>query len=545
MAIDLGSVSFDEHLLVKQLQNDLRDDWFPDPLKFADMLAGETIAKYLVSNFEVNQGEYLPAKRTLFNVPKPNFTLRYGLETGLADRALYHGLTTFLIPFFDPLIPWNVFSHRYNTIHPDEKYTFRPSVPAWQDFIGAAKSALTAESWLLSTDVANCFEHIDLSVLRRKLNCLLPSIQGSAAQKSAIRAHIDLLFSCLRSWCYGMDRGLPQNRDASSFLANIYFHSVDTAMTDQGFGTGYFRYMDDVKVVCESEFAARRALKCLSLALRDIGLYLNSKKTVITPATDCRKVAECFDEGSPDLHQLDELWKNRSSTSITRAVPRLRELTLKLISEGNTDTRDFRFCIHRLTNLALSSDFRVPPSFFEEITSAIVGCVERYPASTDKVAQYLSAIDAKPNDMDRVADFLCKSDRCLYGWQNYWLWTMMASKMYISLDLASRAESLIRLGDDTPSRAGATLYLGAVGSEAAREVIARNFVSVKSFLGQRNALISLQEVPYRPLIEDHVRPNVRVDLNGIYRSLRKGKIAYFSSPQRIPLLQFPDLEIES
>jgi len=121
----------------------------------------------------------------------------------------------------------------------------------------------------------------------------------------------------------------------------------------------------------------------------------------------------------------------------------------------------------------------------------------------------------------------------------------MASKKYIGLELAGKAESLIRGGDDTPSRAGATLYLGAVGSEAAREIIARNFGSITSFLGQRSALIALQEVPYRPLIEDFVRPTVRADLNGVYRTLRKRKVSYFSLPERMPLLQFPDLEIES
>jgi hypothetical protein len=545
MEIDLGTLRLDARLLIKRLQNDLNDDWFPDPIKYADLLAGDALATQISQNFEANQGEYRPSKSTLFNVPKPNFTLRYGLETGLADRALYHGLTSFIIPFFDPLIPWNVFNHRYNNIRSDTKHTFRQGTTAWQDFIGATKSALTPGAWLLSTDVANCFEHIDVAQLKKQLLALLSNVSATAPEKSLIRAHIDVLFGCMQAWCYDSDHGLPQNRDASSFLANVYFFPVDLGISSHGFGDRYFRYMDDIKIVCRDEFEARRALKLLILELRNIGLYLNSKKTIITPATDEVRLKDCLNDISTELNQLDELWRTRSHSAITRALPRLRELTLKLIKEGKTDAREFRFCIHRLKSLALSSDFYVTPEFFRELTTAIIGCIEQFPASADKVAEYLIAVETTTSDLDRIADFLHNKNRCLYNWQNYWLWMTLMSKQYVNFALAAIAESLLSEPDDTPHRAGATLYLGAVGSDAAHEHIARNFRAVKSFLGQQNALIALQSVPFRPLIETHVSPHVRADLKGIYRALHKGERRYFKHPERLRLLEFPEPEIES
>lgn len=543
--IELGTVRFDEHQLVRQLQNDLRDDWFPDPLRFDDMLRGDLVAKQIGENFESNQGEYIPNERTLCNVPKSNFTLRYGLEIGLADRALYHGLTTILIPFFDPLIPWNVFSYRHNNIRPSNRETFRPAIGAWQDFIGNAKSALLPSGWLLSTDVANCYEHIDLTMLRHRFLALLPQIKATPSEKSNIRSHIELLFGCLKFWSYSPERGLPQNRDASSFLANLYMQPVDTAMTGHGYGDRYFRYMDDIKIACANEFEARRALKLLSLELRKLGLYPNSKKTVITPANETNRVAECFNEGPPELAQLDELWKRRSLGSITRALPRIREMTLSLIRDGKTDSREFRFCIHRLTTLALSSDYFVPADFFLDLTKAIVSCIERFPASSDKVSQYLVAVDISDSQLDQIAEFLQCDNKCIYHWQNYSLWTVLTSKKYIQLRLADTALKLITSGDDTPSRAGATIYLGSVGSPSSREAIARSFPTLRSFLGQRNALIALQQVPYKPLIHEYVRPSVRSDLKGVYRTLTGRQESYFAMPQRQPLLQFPDAEIES
>ena len=144
------------------------------------------------------------------------------LETGLCDRTLYHGLTSFLVPHFDRLIPWNVFSHRHDYLRGDSKYMFKRAIPAWKDFVGSVKSATNATSYLMVTDIANYFENISLDALRRALLRLLPSLQATPAQKNQIRNHIALLFSCLSAWAYESTRGLPQNRDASSFLANMY-----------------------------------------------------------------------------------------------------------------------------------------------------------------------------------------------------------------------------------------------------------------------------------------------------------------------------------
>jgi hypothetical protein len=58
----------------------MKDDWFPDPLNFRDMIEGGILATQIVSNFEGNHGEYVPIKRSIYNLPKANFTLRYALK---------------------------------------------------------------------------------------------------------------------------------------------------------------------------------------------------------------------------------------------------------------------------------------------------------------------------------------------------------------------------------------------------------------------------------------------------------------------------------
>ena len=85
--IELGQIKIDPVILERQLRHDLKDDWFPDSLKFKDYFGKGKIAKIAVKNFEDNHGEYIAMKRVVANIPKSDFTLRAALETGIVDRA--------------------------------------------------------------------------------------------------------------------------------------------------------------------------------------------------------------------------------------------------------------------------------------------------------------------------------------------------------------------------------------------------------------------------------------------------------------------------
>src|SRR5690606_33855919 len=100
MTITLGTVEIDETLVFKQLKQDLRDDWFPDPRRFDDVFGQDLIQSILNANFDLNHGAYMPTRRQPLNMPKANFTLRAALETSLSDRVMYHALVAGLVPLF-------------------------------------------------------------------------------------------------------------------------------------------------------------------------------------------------------------------------------------------------------------------------------------------------------------------------------------------------------------------------------------------------------------------------------------------------------------
>ena len=534
-SIKIGDVRLDATLLARQLRNDLRDDWFPDPLLFGDMLSPDVLGQLINRNVEVNRGVYRASNRTLLNIPKTGFTLRYALETSLSDRALYQGLSGFLIPFYDRLLPWNAFSHRYDyeRARSSSKYTFKNGIQAWKYFVGAARSAVTVNNYLLSTDVANFFENIQFSRLEAEMKRLETELLATESELVSICAHRKLLFEYLEHWAYEPGRGLPQNRDASSFLANLYMRQVDLRMINAGYTETYFRYMDDIKIVCKDEFEARKALKQLSVTLREIGLSVNSRKTQIVSGLDLAEVERCLDGSSEAIEKIDELWQRRTRKAIFALWPTLRDRTLELISEGAVDSREFRYCIKRIELLASFEDLHFPKEIYEPITHAICQAVASHPACTDQYVKYLTAVQVTPMELMPVIDYLCEPEKSIYTWQSYRLWLLLAAKAIADPRLTAAAMAAVA-GPDTPVRAGASIYLGVLGISEGKDAVAREFSTAVSFIGQRSALIAIHELPFGQ-IENQIRPHMRPDLQGVFRALgkRDRKGTYFAPKDAI------------
>lgn len=544
-ALRIGNVVLDSPRIFSQLRQDLNDDWFPDPLQYRDMLNGEQnhVTQAILANVEQNHGQYVASRRSVYNLPKSNFTLRYALEVSLADRAMYHALVALLIPLYDPLIPWNSFSYRWNlSLH--GKTLFKRSVAAWKDFVGATKSALQPGMSLVSADISNYYENIDLKQLKDTLESLIPLLKASPEVKSSVWSNIALLFQWLKNWSLDANRGLPQNRDASSFLANLYLYPVDAAMRRAGYAETYFRYMDDIRLVCSNRFEARRALKTLSLALRDVGLALNAKKTDICDGPNFEKLNDYLPEVSPEIQHLDALWNTRKRDVILWSADELKNVTIDLIRTDRMDSKDFKFCMLRLEALALCTEFVVPPEFFKDVTPAILKGLVDSPSSTEYFSRYLQAVPMAETDLTFVANHLVDHARAIYNWQNYHLWSVLTRKKYITKALTAHACKIVSSADDTPTKAGASIYLGSGGDLDERRLVAERFRSLESFIGQRCALVATHELPFKPHIKEHIKPFVRSDLIGVYKNLQSRKGNYLAPLKKKPLSSFMDRERE-
>ncbi|WP_081612599.1 RNA-directed DNA polymerase [Methylobacterium sp. 88A] len=551
MPVEIGSLSLDEATIAKQLRNDFKDDWFPDPIGFEDYFESGNLSEIIRSNFDQHHGQYEPSQALLLNVPKSNFTLRYALETSVTDRAIYHALAAELLPLFDECISWRVFSHRRDSKlvteghRSDNRYTFRNGVAAWSDFLGCVDAQLEPKKFLLSTDLANYFENITITKLKESFVNLVPKLKCDAAKKATVRGQIDQLFQYLDKWSYAPNKGLPQNRDASSFIANIYMMSVDNEMIAAGYE--YFRYMDDIKIVCANESQARRALKALVLALRPLSQSVNSGKTHIVSASNPEEIKSCLGSGSPEMKRINSAWQTKSLKPIVRSFIPLKDLTLKTLKQCRYDSREFRFCIGRLETLARCIEFNVPKEFFEEITDLVIEGLSKSPVSTDQICRYLRAVELNHPQIQELVQHIVDDDKTIYNWKNYRVWVLFAQKSVMDDRLLGTAREYVAVRADDPSRAGATIYLGKMGTLEDRQLIAEKFGDLKSYLGQRCGIIGAHEIHFSAKktggasIKTHVGPHLRADLKGVYKTLnRSGR--YVSELEPMLITRYVDTE---
>lgn len=517
--VDIGGIIVDVDRVVRQLKYDLKDDWYPDPLGYEDILEPDAISEAIVASINANDGLFLPGSRAELNIPKKGFVLRYSLETSILDRAYYHALVAELAPFFDLLLPPVIMSHRFaSNGNRAGRYLFLHPIEQWKLFEGYVAQEAISRPVILVTDVQNYFENISVGMLTNAFRERVSQVPATGAEKARIRTIIDHLERCLKKWCFRSTHGLPQNRDASSFLANIAMLSVDQAMLDRGYT--YFRYMDDIRIAAPSKYKARSALQDLIVELRKIGLNVNSGKTeIVEPGTP--RHADLLNTRDRELEQIDNLWNSRSLPVIRRSFEPLRSLSLRLIAENRTDERAFRFCVKRFENLALCKEVDMPENYFEPMVQAAIEELDAHPCTTDQLVRFLKAAPTSHDDIARVAHLLRDEERAIYDWQNYMLWQLLVYKGHKDQDLIDVARTRSAMSSLQADRAGAILFLGATGAPVDRQTMARQFIDCDHHLLQRNALIAIHELGFQDGIKQYVAPHVLPCLRGTYRKINE------------------------
>ena len=280
------------NLVLRHLRQDMRDDWYFDCLQYKDLFSDPDEAKrIIISLLQEWNGAYRGTRSVVRNIPKKGYGERYGLETDFFDRFIYQAICSFLIPYYDKLLSHRVLSYRYDP-NP-QKYLFKPKISRWFTFEGVTMTFVRSERHLLVTDLSNFFENISRTQIIAELERAIPYIQATGPEKLKIRNALGTLDKLLEQWTFSGSHGLPQNRDASSFLSNILLSSVDRQLEKKGYD--YYRYVDDIRIIADSELHAKRALQDLIRQLRTVGLNINASKTeILAPDTPKDKLAEYF-----------------------------------------------------------------------------------------------------------------------------------------------------------------------------------------------------------------------------------------------------------
>jgi len=507
----------DVDAVLLHLKQDMRDDWFPDCLQYEDLFYKKNnITEKVEGKIVSGHGVYDTDIRFIHDIPKSTLGLRYSLETDFYDRFIYQAICSFLMPYFDPLISNRVFSHRYNEHRTKEKYIFKNRIDLWQNFEGITKLGICDDNHLLVTDLLNYFEHISIGNIQKSFIDLLPKVKATGKVKSQIRSAIHTLCTLLEKWCFNNLHGLPQNRDASSFIANIVLSAVDKAMVEKGYD--YFRYVDDIRIICKSEFHAKKALNILIFELRKLGMNINSKKTNIYSLSSSQSEKEelfpGFDERSI---AIDNMWKSRSKNVIIRSIPELTNMLIELIEKNETQSRRFRFCINRIIKLVSTGLFKSGSILSNKVVGALIKALYEQPASSDQICRLLVDLKfTKKHKLD-LENFITNDELCIYGWQNHHIWILLALKNISTKKTIDRAKCICNI-QPIPSEASACFLFLAMNNEFKYlDTLAEKLDRTWSFQLQRHFLLAIRssKMTSSPALIKHVLPAIQGTVRGV------------------------------
>ncbi|MGY0782691.1 RNA-directed DNA polymerase [Azospirillum argentinense] len=510
-------VRFNKVLL--HLRQDMRDDWYSDCLQYNDFFSNPLEAKKIIlSLLQEWNGAYCGTRSTVRNVPKSGYGERYGLETDFFDRFIYQAICSFLIPYYDGLLSHRVLSYRYDSNPQNQKYLFKPKIEKWFTFEGVTLTFVMSKKYLLITDVSNFFENISRAQLVDQLERAIPNIDATGPEKLHIRNAIRTLDKLLEQWTYNGSHGLPQNRDASSFLSNILLSSVDREMANKGYD--YYRYVDDIRIIANSELHARRALQELIRQLRTVGLNINTSKTkILAPDTSEDVLAEDFPSQDSNTAAINQMWQSRSRRVVTRSVTYIFNILSDCIMRGETQSRQFRFAVNRVAQIVESGLFEVSDALSTSLLDALSGTLLDQAVTTDQYCRLITILDREGRCLPSLEKFLLAEEGTIHDWQNYIIWLLLAVRRYKSDALVELADRKLQADMRSAEAAAILIWLRCVGETHLIERAVQNFQPSLPYLNARYLLISASILP-----KENLRP-----LHGLVSTGLKGTVARVAS----------------
>jgi hypothetical protein len=501
--VKISGVTLNLWKAIGNIRTDMDDDWFLDPIRFGDILHSEKMYNIIQKGL-VNEN-FHPSLPEMFSVPKEGFTIRKAVQTKLTDRVIYQAVVDYIANELDRKVLINkVYSARYNYNNATNfKYFFNYSVEQWQKFQHQIHESLDdANPYLVVTDITSFYDNISVAALKVKLDDQLSQASNKPEYTSAVKLVVELIEKWQEHMGY-TSNGIPQNRDPSAFLANIFLAHVDMQMEVEF--PQYFRFMDDIRIVCKDKYEARKALMFLIDKLSEIGLNLNSQKTKILNR-NIPEESKIINEYTPvldkEIEQICSLMDSGKSREVQIAVRMVNDLFHEAIRNYSEigSRKKFRFAIERLQRFS-RTPLLCDLIDFSEIVKAIIERFEDNPWHTEIYIRFLMTLDKAyitTDLLDVLVPLITDRDKNIYQWQAYSIFKLLAYHKIQNANLLQYAKQLISsaLGKErAPEVAGACLYLGST-EDTAVNLIKHAFSKgyFDSYISKRCAILCLQSI---------------------------------------------------
>ncbi len=182
----------------------------------------------------------------------------------MRDKVVQQSLATELGKIYEPLFS-------------SSAYAYRPGQSALQALGRIEEQVLGSKGlWVLKMDISGFFDHIDHTILLRKLNAQIREEDVLDLVRQILKARIlDERTGVLTENATGIFQGAT----CAPILSNIYLMDFDKEMEARsGF---YIRFSDDILVLEPEEAKARELLAFAQVYLEKEGLQLKESKTTL------------------------------------------------------------------------------------------------------------------------------------------------------------------------------------------------------------------------------------------------------------------------
>ena len=472
---------------IKWISRDERDDFFPDVMRYRDVVA--FAEDYLTLNdrklFQYSRHPY-----DSFTVPKSHLLKRQAICLPLPFRLVYTALLRELFYEISPYLSTSVHSYRmYGEVNHEERdYPFPSEATkyAWLGFKHGFNAALHQDHgwWGAETDITMFFEQIDVKNLVSVLSALIPPDRLPEAEQC-----LRLLESSLL-WCSRQGRGVPQNYDASSFFCSAFLTPVDREMSrlEQ---VHYTRWMDDIRIAAPTRGGVIRALHKLQEELARYGLGINSRKTKLLEPGSLEYSNYLSVDEDVRLQGLSDAVATHHESTIRDALPLFIQAIKECDQNGND--RFLRAYGARLLEAAEFEELR--NESLDAIRSLALEGFRVRPERADQWCKFLS-----PNVTSDVQTYLCEflddSNYNCHEWTNFWaMVTLCRTK-----DPIQKVIELFRRmafgSASTPIRSHAIAAYGRISDNIDRRKLGDAYLTgeIPSVL-RRACIVGIQELP--------------------------------------------------
>jgi hypothetical protein len=511
---------------IKLLKKDIYDDWYCDLQNYSDVFNEiQKVTALINERIDKGRGIYIAEKSILFNIPKGNGGFRYSLELSPLDRLAYHVFGFQLIDLLDCVLPYNILSHRKN--HDDETL-YKPMIEQWNKFINYTRIC-GKDSYILETDLSNYYDNIDIEKLREELINSASEAKLSSDNFIHCIYLIESIYSILKKLSFDGKKGLPQNRDISSFLANIYMRPLDNCLKD----VDYFRYMDDMRIIAKSRADANRYMLIVIETLRKYGLAINSSKTKILAPGEEEHTSFCNDIDL-EAKKIDAMINSGRRKYVLESFHEIYQKVIELLEQKKIHERNYRFYANRLITFLNAKDICVPRKYKIELSEKLIGGIDSRPDCADQICALVQAVGSHKRLQENLVKWVINPDNFTFEWAVYSVIKTLTMQNHKSKILQKFCKGqLINKSASESIRGISAVYLNKKGKNEIIDLISKD----NSFFLQRHFIVALSMTKPDVLIKknwiDKVLPDFRGHHGALYKSSLKEDFSYVRQSERL------------